>query len=77
MASTQDARSPKFYVFSVGTIIAAAVVVYYFHFSRDQEIAAVREAKASVADRGPREIVAVDVPNRGPRGPDRAGRVEG
>ncbi len=58
MASTQDARSPKFYVFSVGTIIAAAVVVYYFHFSRDQEIAAVREAKASVADRGPRiEVV--------------------
>ena len=30
----------------------------YFHFSRNQEIAAVREAKAIVADRGPRiEVV--------------------
>jgi RND family efflux transporter MFP subunit len=58
MASTQDARSPKFYIASIGTIIAAAAAVYYFHFSRYQEIAAVREAKAVVADRGPRiEVV--------------------
>jgi hypothetical protein len=58
MASSQDARSPKFYTFSVIAIIAAALVVSYFHFARNQEITAVREAKAIVADRGPRiEVV--------------------
>jgi RND family efflux transporter MFP subunit len=58
MASTQEARSPKFYFLCVASIIAAAGAVYYFHFSRSQEIMAVREAKAIVADRGPRiEVV--------------------
>src|SRR5882757_6648648 len=50
--------APKFYAFAVVTIGVAAVAVAYFHFARNQEISTVREAKALVAERGPRiEIV--------------------
>jgi RND family efflux transporter MFP subunit len=53
-----EARSPKFYVFALGTLIAAGLAVVYFHYVRNQEIATVREARAAVADRGPRiEVV--------------------
>ena len=58
MASAQAARSSKFYALGIAAIVAAAATVAYYHFVRDQEIAAVREAKAVVADRGPRiEVV--------------------
>lgn len=58
MASSQDARSPKFYVFGTATVIVAALLVAWFHFAHNQEISAVREARAIVAERGPRiEIV--------------------
>jgi RND family efflux transporter MFP subunit len=58
MASSHSARSPKFYLFGLGTLVAAAVTVAYFHYSRHQEIATVREARAAISDRGPRiEIV--------------------
>lgn len=58
MASSRHARSSRFYVFSVISLIACGVAVVYFHYARNQEIATVREARASVADRGPRiEVV--------------------
>jgi RND family efflux transporter MFP subunit len=57
MANPQE-RSSKFYMFGVASLIAAGLFVFYYHFARNQEIAAVREAKAIVADRGPRiEVV--------------------
>lgn len=58
MASSKAPRSFKFYSFGLSTILALAASVFYFHFARNHEIAAVREAKAIVADLGPRvEIV--------------------
>ncbi len=58
MASAQAARSPKLYLFGVATVVAAGVVVVYFHVGRNNEIAAVRQARATVAERGPRvEVV--------------------
>ncbi|MEA2937748.1 MAG: hypothetical protein QOC56_1252 [Alphaproteobacteria bacterium] len=58
MASSKDVRSSKFYVFTVASLIVAGLAVFYFHYARNNEIAAVREARASVADRGPRiEVV--------------------
>jgi membrane fusion protein (multidrug efflux system) len=58
MASSIAARSPRFYVFGFGAILATASAVAYFHFARNQEIAAVREAKAAVTEQGPRiEVV--------------------
>jgi RND family efflux transporter MFP subunit len=50
--------APKFYAFAVVTIGVAAAAVAYFHFARNQEISTVREARALVAERGPRiEVV--------------------
>jgi RND family efflux transporter MFP subunit len=58
MASSRDARSPRFYVFAVASLAIAGAAVFYFHYVRDQDIATVREARAAVADRGPRiEVV--------------------
>src|SRR3954453_7024223 len=58
MASSQSARSPKLYSFAIGSLVAAGMAVLYFHYVRHQEIGAVREARAVVADRGPRiEVV--------------------
>jgi RND family efflux transporter MFP subunit len=58
MASSQGVRSIKFYTVGIGAIVAAGLTVTYFHFSRNSEVAAIREAKAMVAERGPRiEIV--------------------
>jgi RND family efflux transporter MFP subunit len=58
MASSRGARPATFYVFGGLMVVGAAAVVAYFHFARHQEIAAVREARAIVADRGPRiEVV--------------------
>jgi membrane fusion protein (multidrug efflux system) len=59
MASWKSARSAKFYLFSILAIVAAGWGVFYLHSARNQDIAAVREAKAIVADLGPRvEVVA-------------------
>jgi RND family efflux transporter MFP subunit len=58
MASTKDASPSKFYVLGVTALVAAGATVFYFHFARNQELSTVREAKALVAERGPRiEIV--------------------
>ena len=58
MANSQKARSARFYLSGIATILVAAFVVGYFHLARDHEIAAVREAQATAADLGPRiEIV--------------------
>lgn len=58
MASTQSARSPKFYVFWIAVLAVAGASAFYFHYVRVQDIAAVREVRAAVADRGPRiEVV--------------------
>jgi len=58
MSNAKDASASKFYAFSLISIAVAAAAVFYFHFVRNQEIATVREAKALVAERGPRiEVV--------------------
>jgi RND family efflux transporter MFP subunit len=58
MASPKEAGASKFYALSIISIAVAAAAVFYFHFVRNQEIATVREAKALVAERGPRiEVV--------------------
>ena len=58
MASWKAARSAKFYLFCILAMIAAGWGVFYLHSARNQDIAAVREAKAIVADLGPRvEVV--------------------
>jgi RND family efflux transporter MFP subunit len=58
MASTQSARSPKFYMFWIAVLAVSIVSVLYFHYVRHQDIAAVREVRAAVAERGPRiEVV--------------------
>jgi membrane fusion protein, multidrug efflux system len=58
MADAQGARSPRFYVLGVAAVLAAALAAGYVGFGRNQEIAAVREAKAAVTERGPRvEVV--------------------
>ena len=58
MANAKDAKASKFYAFSLISIAVAAAAVFYFHFVRNQEITTVREAKALVAERGPRiEVV--------------------
>ena len=58
MSNVKDASASKFYAFSLISIAVAAAAVFYFHFVRNQEIATVREAKALVAERGPRiEVV--------------------
>jgi RND family efflux transporter MFP subunit len=60
MASRKGAGASKFYATCVIGIAGAAAAVAYFHFVRNQEIATVREARALVADRGPRiEVVTV------------------
>ena len=58
MASSQTARSPKIFVFGILFLAIAGLTVFYFHYVRNQEIATIREARAAVADRGPRlEVV--------------------
>jgi membrane fusion protein (multidrug efflux system) len=58
MASWKAARSAKFYLFGILAMVAAGWGVFYLHSARNQDIAAVREAKAIVADLGPRvEVV--------------------
>jgi membrane fusion protein (multidrug efflux system) len=58
MASAQSAPSPKFYLLGGVMVVAAALVVVYFHFAKSQEIAAVREARATLVEMGPRvEVV--------------------
>src|SRR5262249_59258754 len=58
MASTLSARSPKFYLFWIALLAVSVVSVLYFHYVRHQDIAAVREVRAAVAERGPRiEVV--------------------
>ena len=58
MASSEKKRALRFYTIGVGAVAIAAAAVVYFHLSRNSEIAAIREAKAAVAERGPRiEVV--------------------
>jgi membrane fusion protein, multidrug efflux system len=58
MAKSQPARSLRFYVLSVISLILAGGAVFYFYHVRNADIASVREARAAVADRGPRiEVV--------------------
>jgi len=52
-------RPTRLYVFGVGAVVVAALGVTYFYLSRSGEIAAVREARAMHAAKGPRiEVVA-------------------
>jgi membrane fusion protein (multidrug efflux system) len=52
-------RSVRFYLFGGAVIVAAVVAAGYFHLSRSQNVAAAREARANVVERGPRvEVVA-------------------
>lgn len=52
-------RPMRIYLIGVGAVVAAALSVGYFYLSRSGEIAAVREARAAHAARGPRiEVVA-------------------
>lgn len=56
--TSKKARPVTFYLSSAGLLVAAAATVYYFHSSRQIEISGVREARALVAERGPRvEVV--------------------
>jgi RND family efflux transporter MFP subunit len=58
MANKTDAGASKLYTGGVVALALAGATVFYFHFARDQELSAVREAKALVAERGPRiEVV--------------------
>src|SRR5947209_153350 len=58
MASRKAARSAKFYLFGILALVAAGWAVFSLHSARNQDIVAVREAKAIVADLGPRvEVV--------------------
>jgi membrane fusion protein (multidrug efflux system) len=51
-------RSVTFHLLGIVSIAAAAASVAYFHFVRNKDVAAVREAKAIVANLGPRiEVV--------------------
>jgi RND family efflux transporter MFP subunit len=59
MANSKDGRSSKFYLFGVGVLIITIGAVAYFHVTRNQNVASAREARAVLADRGPRvEFVA-------------------
>ena len=52
-------RSIRFYLFGLTVIVGAFVAVGYFHLSRNQTVAAAREARGNMVDRGPRvEVVA-------------------
>jgi RND family efflux transporter MFP subunit len=58
MADTRPGRFAKFYLLGVVAILAAASAAAHFYFAHNQEIAAVREAKAKVTELGPRvEVV--------------------
>src|SRR5258708_2440006 len=58
MARAREAPSPKFYLSGAVLVVAAGLLVVYFHFAKSQEIAAVREARAAAAELGPRiEVV--------------------
>jgi RND family efflux transporter MFP subunit len=58
-AASGSGRSVRFYLFGGAVVVAAVVAVGYFHLSRSQDVAAAREARANVVDRGPRvEVVA-------------------
>jgi RND family efflux transporter MFP subunit len=58
MANSKDGSASKLYVFGIGLLLAAGASAAYFHFVRNQEVSAVREARALVSERGPRiEVV--------------------
>jgi len=57
MANEKTGAS-KLYVFGTLLLLAAGASAAYFHFARNQELSTVREARALVAERGPRiEVV--------------------
>lgn len=47
-------QAASFYLFGVGAVAAAGAAVGYLHVSRSSDLAAAREARAAVVDRGPR-----------------------
>jgi membrane fusion protein (multidrug efflux system) len=52
-------RATRIYVLGLAVVAAAAIAVGYFHFSRSHTVAAAREARANIVERGPRvEVVA-------------------
>jgi len=54
----KTSRPLAFYAVTVAVLAAAAGAVYYVHKSRSIEISTVREARAAIAERGPRiEVV--------------------
>jgi RND family efflux transporter MFP subunit len=59
-------RSTVFYLFGIASLVIAAGAVWYFHSSRNSEVAIARQARAAAVDRGPRvEVVnAVKGPER-------------
>jgi RND family efflux transporter MFP subunit len=59
-------RSTVFYLFGIASLVIAAGAVWYFHSSRNSDVAGARQARASAVDRGPRvEVVnAVKGPER-------------
>jgi membrane fusion protein, multidrug efflux system len=58
MEDKKTSRPVVFYATSIVALAAAAGTVYYIHKSRSLEIGTVREARAAIAERGPRiEIV--------------------
>lgn len=58
MSKKKAGRSGPFYIGGIGAIILAGAAAFYFHFSRNMEVATAREARAAVAERGPRiEVV--------------------
>lgn len=59
MTSPKGKRPVVFYLGTVAALAAAGTTVYYVHSARSSGIAAVREARAAIAERGPRiEVVA-------------------
>jgi RND family efflux transporter MFP subunit len=59
-------RSVAFYLFGIAALAAAGGAVWFFHASRNSDVAGAREARASAVDRGPRVEVVSAV-----KGPDR------
>jgi RND family efflux transporter MFP subunit len=58
MGSSQESRPSKLYLFGGGLLAVAAVTAVYFHLARSHDIATIREARATVAELGPRiEVV--------------------
>ncbi len=58
-------RQTRLYIAGAAVVVAAALAVGYFHFSRSSSVATAREARGNAVDRGPR--VEVVTPVQGPK----------